>query len=72
MSNQNEIAEKSEEYRSSEISSRTETEGSELDSIGSVSSDGGEYQDLPIIVDKAQGNMHEENKGDEQGSSALN
>lgn len=28
---------------------------SELDSLGDISSDGGEYQDLPIIVESPQG-----------------
>jgi hypothetical protein len=37
------------------MSSRTGESDSELgESIGSVSSDGGDYQDLPIVVD-AQG-----------------
>jgi len=32
-------------------SSKTETDSELNESIGSVSSDGGDYQDLPIVVD---------------------
>lgn len=46
---------------------------SEIDSHGVVSSDSGEYQDLPIVVD-AQGNAKEEINGsgdNTQGSFVL-
>ena len=43
------------EHQDEGISSRGSQTDSELDSQGDVSSDGGEYQNLPIIIDTPDG-----------------
>ena len=54
------------EHQDEETFSKSSRTDSELDSIGEVSSDGGEYQDLPIIIETAMQGENNEFE-DEQG-----
>lgn len=69
------------EHQDEGLSSKGSATDSELDSVGDVSSDGGEYQNLPIIIDTpdGQGQIQVKNntpgaetKRDSKTSSELN